>query len=94
MAENPGFRTRYPASAVVFVVGAILAGVVEITVMAVLVMAFPPLIPAFFAAAVGHGCLLNSALEYARSHARLEPLPRAETRGVTPPTHGAVHQPA
>ena len=92
--ENSGFRTRYPASAVACVVGAILAGIIEITVMAVLVMAFPPLIPAFFAAAVGHGCLLQAAVNYARSHARIEPLPRAETRSVTPPTHGAAHQPA
>ena len=94
MAENSHFRTRYPARAVVLVVGAILAGVVEITVMAVLVMAFPPLIPAFFAAAVGHGCLLTSALDYARSHARVEPLPRAATRGVAPPTHGTAPLPA
>ena len=94
MAEHPHFRTRYPALAVVGVVGAILAGVLEIIVMAVLVMAFPPLIPAFFAAAVGHGCLLASALDYARSHARVEPIPRAEARGVTPPTHGTSPQPA
>ena len=94
MTENPGFRTRYPASAVVCVAGAALAGIVEFVVMAVLVMAFPPLIPAFFAAAVGHGCLLASAVDYARAHARVEPLPRAETRSVRPPTHGAAHQPA
>jgi hypothetical protein len=94
MAEDPNFRTRYPASAVACVIAAVLAGIVEIIVMAVLVMAFPPLIPAFFAAAVGHGCLLASAVEYARSHARVEPIPRAATRGVAPPTHGTVHQPA
>jgi hypothetical protein len=95
MTEARRFRTRYPAHAVALVVGAVLLAVAEVLMMALLLMPLIPLIPLFFAAVVGHGCLLAAALDYARSHAVVEPVesPHHETRRKAPP-HGSAAQPA
>jgi hypothetical protein len=97
MTDPRRFRTRYPAHAVALVVGAVLLAVAEVLMMGLLLMPFIPLIPLFFAAVVGHGCLLAAALDYARSHARVEPL--GSTRPETPKRareapHGGTPQPA
>jgi hypothetical protein len=85
MSEQPRMRTRYPAHAIACIVGLVLLAIAEVTVMAILLMPLIPLIPLFFAAVVGHGCLLAAALDYAKSAAITEPVPSTERRGVTPP---------
>ena len=91
------FRTRYPARAVALVVGGVLLCVAEVIMMALLLMPLIPLIPLFFAAVVGHGCLLASALEFARNHARIEPVGSARPerpKGAREVPHGGTPQPA
>jgi hypothetical protein len=86
-------RTRYPAHAIALVAGLVLLAVAEVVVMGYLLMPLIPLIPLFFAAVVGHGCLLAAALDYVRSVGRTEPVPSTDTRKVAPP-HGRAAQPA
>jgi len=97
MTEERRFHTRYPPRAVALIVGVVLLAVAEVLLMGLLVMPLIPLIPIFFAAVIGHGCLLTVALEYAKSQARIEPVgsPRPETRSKTQaPPHGSTPQPA
>lgn len=95
MSEQTRTRTRYPAHWVVLIAGLVLFAFVEVLVMGYLLMPLIPLIPLFFAAVVGHGCLLAAALDYAKSTARIETVPSTETRRVTPRRrHGSAAQPA
>jgi hypothetical protein len=97
MTEARRFRTRYPAHAVALVVGAVLLAVAEVIMMGLLLMPLIPLIPLFFAAVVGHGCLLAAALDYARSHAHIEPIgsPHSERpKGAREAPHRGTPQPA
>ena len=86
MPPKPLTRTHYPAHAIACIVGLVLLAIVEVTVMSLLLMPLIPLIPLFFAAVVGHGCLLAAALDYAKSVARTEPVVGTETKRVAPPT--------
>jgi hypothetical protein len=97
MEEAPKFRTRYSSHAIALIVVCAVLYVAELTMMAVLLMPMLPLIPLFFTAIVGHGCLLASVIDYAKSHARIEPVGRAHSEprhGATPPPHRDAPQPA
>jgi len=74
MTEPRRFRTRYPARAVLLVAATALLCLTELAMMVLLLMPLIPLIPLMIAALVGQGCLLASAVDYARSHAEIVPV--------------------
>lgn len=93
--EKPRTRTRYPGDAIALVAGAVLLSAVELAMMLYLIMPLLPLIPLVFIGILGHASLIAAALDYARAHAREEPLPKPQRQHFAPPAaHGDAPHPA
>lgn len=80
VTEKTSLRKRYPPRALALMAGVALLCIAEIAVMAVLWLPLIWLLPLFFAAMVGQGFVLASAVEYIGSVARTESAPRAEPK--------------